>query len=187
MSQVTVESLDRLRPNLQSLMAERARSLPGLRYCDLRIEVREETGAVSENGLEKANAEDYTFDFGVRVIAGGRAAAAGYYGRVLGSADNVESVVWDGLKQAHQRARASASEKSRMQGRYPHLGSSLTGTELAPVPVAQDTVPATFVTDPRSVSLAETLRMAVDGCKALQDTGGKGALLCCLGQYVSAA
>ena len=173
MSQVTVESLDRLRPNLQSLMAERARSLPGLRYCDLRIEVREETGAVSENGLEKANAEDYTFDFGVRVIAGGRAAAAGYYGRVLGSADNVESVVWDGLKQAHQRARASASEKSRMQARYPHLGSSLTGTELAPVPVTQDTVPATFVTDPRSVSLAETLRMAVDGCKALQDTGGK--------------
>lgn len=84
MSQVTVESLDRLRPNLQSLMAERARSLPGLRYCDLRIEVREQTGAVSENGLEKASTEDYTFDFGVRAIAGGRAPAAGYYGRVLG-------------------------------------------------------------------------------------------------------
>ena len=175
MNQVTVESLDRIRPSLQSLMTERARTLPGLRYCDLRIEVREEKGAVSENGSEKASAEDYSFDFGVRAISGGRIPAAGYYGRVLGAADaaNIESVVWGGLKQAHQRARASASEKSRMQGRYPHLGASLTGAELAAVPAAQDTVPAAFAADPRSVTVAETLRMAVDGCKALQDSGGK--------------
>jgi TldD protein len=175
MSQVTVESLDRIRPNLQSLMAERARSLPGLRYCDLRIEVREEKGALSENGSEKASAEDYAFDFGVRAIAGGRTSAAGYYGRVLGAADasNIESVVWEGLKQAHQRARASASEKARMRGRYPNLGASLAGAELAAVPAAQDTVPATFTADPRSVTVAETLRMAVDGCKALQDSGGR--------------
>ena len=175
MSQVTVESLDRIRPNLQSLMTERARSLPGLRYCDLRIEVREEKGALSENGSEKASAEDYAFDFGVRAIAGGRTSAAGYYGRVLGAADagNIESVVWEGLKQAHQRARASASEKARMRGRYPNLGASLAGAELAAVPAAQDTVPATFTADPRSVTVAETLRMAVDGCKALQDSGGR--------------
>jgi TldD protein len=156
-------------------MAERARSLPGLRYCDLRIEVREEKGALSENGSEKASAEDYAFDFGVRAIAGGRTSAAGYYGRVLGAADasNIESVVWEGLKQAHQRARASASEKARMRGRYPNLGASLAGAELAAVPAAQDTVPATFTADPRSVTVAETLRMAVDGCKALQDSGGR--------------
>ena len=175
MSQVTVESLDRIRPSLQSLVAERSRSLPGLRYCDLRIEVREEKGAMSENGLEKASAEDYAFDFGVRVIAGGRTPAAGYYGRVLGAADagNIESVVWEGLQQAHQRARASASEKSRMRGRYPHLGASLAGAELAPVPAVKATVPAAFTADPRTVPVAETLRMAVDGCKALQDSGGK--------------
>ena len=113
--QVTVESLDHYRSNLQTLIAERSKSLPGLRYCDLRIEVREEKGAMAENGNEKASAEDYAFDFGVRAVAGGRTSAAGYYGRVLGAADasNLEAVVWDGLKQAHQRARASAASGLR--------------------------------------------------------------------------
>ena len=69
---VTVESLDRYRANLPSLVAEKAKTLPGLRYCDLRIEVREEKGAVAENGAEKGSSEDYTFDFGVRAIAGVR-------------------------------------------------------------------------------------------------------------------
>ena len=132
---VTVESLDRYRSSLQSLVAERSKSLPGLRYCDLRIEVREEKGAVAENGNEKASAEDYAFDFGVRAIAGGRTSAAGYYGRVLGAADadNLETVVWDGLKQAHQRARASAANKRRISGRYEALGQSLSDTDLAPL------------------------------------------------------
>jgi NAD+--asparagine ADP-ribosyltransferase len=42
---VTVGSLDRFQANLQSLVAEKAKTLPSLRYCDLRIEVREEKGA----------------------------------------------------------------------------------------------------------------------------------------------
>ena len=168
--QITVESLDRYRSNLQALIAERSRSLRGLRYCDLRIEVREAKGAASENGQEKASAEDYDFDFGVRAIAGGRTAAAGYYGRVLGAsdADNLEAVVWAGLQQAFQRARANAANKSRLRSSYAHLGQSLAACELAPVPAARDTVPATYRTDPRSVPLAEVLRMAVDGCKAMQ-------------------
>ena len=134
--QITVESLDRYRSNLQALIAERSRSLRGLRYCDLRIEVREAKGAASENGQEKASAEDYNFDFGVRAIAGGRTAAAGYYGRVLGAADadNLEAVVWAGLQQAYQRARANAANKSRLRSSYAHLGQSLAACELAPVP-----------------------------------------------------
>ena len=66
---VSVETLDRMRPNLLSVVMERAKKLPALRYCDLRIEVREEKGAVADNGNEKASSEDYVFDFGVRVIA----------------------------------------------------------------------------------------------------------------------
>ena len=94
-----MESLDRFRANLQSLVAEKAKTLPDFRYCDLRIEVREEKGAVAENGSEKASSEDYAFDFGVRVIAGGRTSASGYYGRVLGTTDldRLEDVVWDGI------------------------------------------------------------------------------------------
>lgn len=84
---ISVETLDILRPNLRALIAERARTLPDLRYCDLRIEVREEKGAVAENGNAKAGREDYSFDFGVRAISGDSARAAGYYGRVLGQSD----------------------------------------------------------------------------------------------------
>ena len=167
---VTVDTLDRFRAGLLSLVAERAKRLPGLRYCDLRIQVREEKGAVAENGNEKASAEDYSFDFGVRVIAGARASASGFYGRILGAVDaeNIEATVWEGISQAHQRARANARHKNASRSRFGILGASLANTELAPVPVAQDTVPAQYVVDPRSVPLPETVRMAVDGCKALQ-------------------
>ncbi len=168
--QLTVDILDRMRPDLASLVMERARKLPAMGYCDLRIEVREEKGALAENGSEKASAEDYAFDFGVRVIAGAGTPAAGYYGRVLGATDagNIEAVVWEGIRQAHQRARASARLKAQTRGRFGALGQSITGTSLAPVAIARDTVPATYLTDPRSVPLSETVQMAVDGCKALR-------------------
>ena len=167
---LTVDILDRMRPNLASLIMERARKLPAMRYCDLRIEVREEKGALAENGGEKASAEDYAFDFGVRAIAGAGASAAGYYGRILGSADagNIEAVVWEGIRQAHQRARASARLKGRTRTQFGALGRSIAGTALAPVAIATDTVPATYLTDPRAVPLTETVKMAVDGCKAVQ-------------------
>ncbi len=166
---VTIDILDRMRPNLASLVQERAKALAGMRYCDLRISVREEKGAAAENGNEKSSAEDYIFDFGVRAIAGSRLTAAGYFGRVLGTTDaaNIENVVWQGIRQAHQRARSNARLKSIIRGRFGALGSSLSGTDLAPVPIAQDTVPAAYSMDPRSVPLQETMRMAVDGCKAV--------------------
>ena len=167
---ITVDILDRMRPNLASLLQERAKSLPGMRYCDLRISVREERGAVAENGNEKASAEDYSFDFGVRAIAGARVSAAGYFGRILGSADaaNIEKIVWQGIRQAHQRARSSARYKSVSRGRFGALGTSITGTELAPVPAAEDSVPAIYTVDPRAVPLADAVKLAVDGCNALR-------------------
>ena len=166
--------LDRMRPNLASLVMERARRLPGLVHCDLRIQVKESKGAASENGHEKASSQDTEFDFGVRVIAGGRYSAAGFYGGILGSADipNIENVVWAGIRAAHQRARVSARHKGLIKGRFATLGGSLTQTKLAPVPIVQDTVPATYLQDPRDVPLAEIVRMAVEGCQAVQSQGG---------------
>ena len=172
---ISVETLDILRPNLRALIAERARTLPDLRYCDLRIEVREEKGAVAENGNAKAGREDYSFNFGVRAISGDSARAAGYYGRVLGQSDagNIEALVWEGLEEAHRRARASASRKEQMRRRHTLLGASLGDSDLAPVPPAVDTVAATYADDPRDVSLDAVVQMAVEGCRALQDTRGE--------------
>ena len=45
---ITVEILDRMRPNLASVVMERAKRLPGTRYCDVRLQVRQEQGAVAE-------------------------------------------------------------------------------------------------------------------------------------------
>ena len=111
---VETELMDQIRPGLATLVTENAKRLLGLRYCDLRISIKEEKGAVAENGSEKASAEDYAFDFGVRVISGGRTTAPGYFGQVLGSADagRIEQVVWSGIQEAHRRARANARLKS---------------------------------------------------------------------------
>ena len=51
-ARVNLESLDLFRDNLQSLVAEKAKTLPNFRYCDLRIEIREEKGAVAEAAPE---------------------------------------------------------------------------------------------------------------------------------------
>ena len=167
---ITVGVLDLMRPNLASLVQERAKTLPGMHYCDLRIAVREEKGAVAENGNEKASAEDYTFDFGVRVLAGGKMSAPGYFGRILGSVDaaNIEKVVWQGIGEAHRRARSNARMKGIAYRRFGPLGKSLASTELAPVAIVQDRVAAIYRIDPREVPLSDTVKMAVDGCLAVQ-------------------
>ena len=154
---VEVGLLDKIRPQLVSIVNDDAKRLPGLEYCDVRIQVKEEKGAVSENGNEKASAEDYAFDFGVRVISGGRVTAPGFYGRILGAADvdRIAHVVKEGITEAHNRARASARKKASAAKRFGALGSSFSNALLAPVGIAQDTVDAVYETDPRSVSLDE--------------------------------
>ena len=54
------------------------------------------------------------------------------------------------------------------KGRFGSLGDSLVSADLAPVEIVQDTVPASYVVDPRGVPLKDTVAMAVDGCKAAQ-------------------
>lgn len=170
---ISLETLDIIRPNLRSLVAERAKGLPNLRFCDLRIQIREEKRAAAENGNEKSAGEDVAFDFGVRVIVQERMAAAGFFGQVLGVADleRIEAVVWDGIRQAHRRARANARRKVQVKRLYPGVAGSLDDTYLARVPLAEDTAPATYKVDARSVPLSEAVRLAVDGCRAAQVPG----------------
>ena len=174
-TRIEIDLLERIRPQIAALVTEDARRLTGLRYCDVRIELSEEKGAVAENGNEKASAQDSTMDFGVRVIAGGRVAAPGYYGQVLGTADiaRIPEMVWQGIREAHQRAKASAQMKSMARKRFSVLGANLYDTQLATVPIARDTVPAVYRVDPRSVPLSEVVKIAVDSCKAAQGVGSQ--------------
>ncbi len=172
---VTVDLIEKLQPLVHSVATEHARRLRGLRYCDIRLEVREEKAAVSENGLEKQSTEDTVIGLGVRAISGGRAAAPGYYGVILGAhdLDSIERVLADALGHAHQRALASARQKSEARSRFSTLGQSLYDTELAPVQVVQDRVPPRFRIDPRSVPLGQVVKLSTDASKAAAGTSGQ--------------
>ena len=155
---ITVDIIDRIEPKLVPILTERAKSLPDMRYCDLRISVRKEKGAVAENGKSKGQRRRLH-------LRSGRASdwpahgksAAGYLGRILGSADagNIENIVWESIRQAHQRARASARfQKISAVKKFSVLGESITGTELAPVAIAQAIYPATFYNRPQERTAA---------------------------------
>ena len=170
---ISVESLDSIHPGLRALVTERARTLRNFLYCDLRIQAKEEKRGSAENGTEKASSEDVSFNFGVRVIVRHKMSAAGFFGQVLGTADleRIEAVVWEGIREAHARARSNALKKAQTRRFYPGLGDSLDDTYLARVPVAEDSVPPVYEIDPRSVPLEETVRLAVAGCRAAQSRG----------------
>ena len=169
-STVDIEYLDKVRSKINALVTEDAKRLRGLRYCDVRMQVKEEKGAAAENGAERMSSEDYAFGFGVRVIAEDKAHAPGYYGRILGDADagNISQAVMEGIREAHQRATANARMKAKARGRFGALSDSLYDTHLAPVPIAEDSVTTTYGVDPRTVSLEGATKMAVDSCKAAQ-------------------
>ena len=167
---ITTDFLAQVRPLVYSTATEYSKRFPGLRYCDLRLEVRESTGAMAENGHDKISSEDYAFSLGVRVMAGRRAVAPGYYGKVLGAtdADRLEQVLREALEHAYRRAMANSRGKEGVRRRLGGLGETLRNIELAPVRVCQDTVLALYKTDPRAVPLASVAKMALEGCKAAQ-------------------
>jgi len=170
---ITIETLDALRDRAVAVITEEARRLRGLRYADLRLEVSEGQAAAAENGTEKFSSRDYGLSLGVRVIAGGRATAAGYFGRQLGAADlpSFHTVLRDALGHAHRRALASARQKLHAR-RLGLLGEAITDTVLAPIPVRQAVVPARYEIDPRSVPLEKVLALALEASKAIHGLGG---------------
>jgi TldD protein len=161
---ITTDLIERITPMVQELTGGRARALAHLRYADLRIEVVEGKAATAENGASKFSGDDYGCSFGVRVLAGDRTVAAGYYGRVLGAADlgQLERILAEGLERAYRRALANAECKAAAREKFGDLGEALEATRLCPVQVRQDAVPAEYEVDPRAVSLAEMVRYTTD-------------------------
>jgi TldD protein len=161
---IRTELIERITPIARDLMTERAPSLPGLRYADMRIEIGEAKFATSENGAPKSSGEDQAFSFGVRVLAGSRMVAAGHYGRALGAADisDLERILKEGLASAYRRAMANADHKAQAREKFGGLGESFEDTRLHPVRVHQEIVPAVFEIDPREVRLDEMVRLSTD-------------------------
>ena len=136
-SKITIDLIDGIKEMVQALATAHARSLAHLRYADLRIEVAEGKAAAAENGASKFSGEDYGFSFGVRVLAGDRMVAPGYFGRSLGAADlaELERILKDGLEAAYRRAMANGELKATVREKFGSLGDSLMDTRLHPIAV----------------------------------------------------
>jgi len=156
--------IDRIAPLAGELVTTWARSLADLRYADLRLEVAEGKYAAAENGASKSSGDDYGFAFGIRVLAGRRMTAPGYFGRSLGAADipHLDRILKEALQAAYRRAMANAEFKAEVKGKFGALGDSLSDTRLHPVQVRREIVPAVFEMDPRAVPLDEMVRFTTD-------------------------
>ena len=165
----TIELIGELKAEVAAHFTERARRL-GCQYADLRLEIIESQFAWAENGNCKQSGRDDALACGIRVIAGDGMKAPGYYGQSLGVADRdrLGRVIRDGLGHAHARAVANARGKSAARTAFPGLGGAFWDTRLAPVPPLQDTVPAVYEVDPRSVPLADIIVFTREIGRSLQ-------------------
>ena len=161
---VSIDVIPDIRDSLYDLVSGYARSKRFCHYADLRIEISEGKAAVSENGMDKFSGEDYGFAFGVRVLAGDRVTAPGYFGELVGSADlpRLNERLREALDHAYDRALANARGKEGARSRFGVLGSSLADMTLAPIDVRQDTVDAQYEMDPRDVPLEDAVKYVRD-------------------------
>ena len=169
---IEIGLIDRITPLVQGLVIARAQALPHLVHADVRVEVSEGKYAGAENGSAKSSGDDYTFAFGIRVLAGDRMVAPGYFGRGMGTADlgRLEQLLTEGLLSAYRRAMANAEQKAVAREKFGSLGEALADTRLHPVRVSQEVVPARFQIDPREVNLEEMVQFSVDVSRRVSES-----------------
>ncbi|MCH8813500.1 MAG: TldD/PmbA family protein [Chloroflexi bacterium] len=167
---VSIEIIPQIREAVHDLVGSYVKGKRSCRYADIRIEVSEGKMAVAENGMDKFSGEDYGFEFGVRVIAGERVAAPGYFGEIIGAADlgRLQDNLREALDRAYDRAMANARGKDSTRSRFTALGDALTDVTLAPIDVRQDTTDAKYEIDPREVPLDDAVEYVRDVSKRVQ-------------------
>jgi len=161
---VSIETIPEIRDGIFDLVSKYAKSKRFCKYADVRIEISEGKGAVSENGMDKFAGEDYGFALGVRTLAGERQTAPGYYNELVGAADlpRLTERIGEALDHGYDRAVANARAKQGTRSRFAVLGSSLYDTTLAPIPASQDTVDAKYEQDPREIPLDDATKYVRD-------------------------
>jgi TldD protein len=170
---ISTDLIERVTPMVRDLVTSRARARAHLRYADVRLEAIQGKYAAAENGDAKGAGEDATLGFGVRVLAGDRMGAPGYFGRGLGEADlpDLERILDEGIMAAYRRAMANAEWKAQARDKFGALGEALADTRLHPVRVCQDVVPACYEIDPRSVDVGEIVRFTRDVSRRVKAAG----------------
>ncbi len=166
----SIDVIPEIRDAVFDLVTSYAKGKRFCRHADIRIEVSEGKVAVAENGMDKFSGEDYGFAFGVRVLGGERLTSPGYVCELVGSADlpRLQERLRDALDHAYDRAVANARSKDGARMRFSGLGDALTDMALAPVEVRQDTIDATYETDPRETPLHDVSKYVKDVSQRVQ-------------------
>lgn len=166
---ITTALIDEIKEDLTYLVHQSKGELPDCHYIDLRVEAGEGQGAAAQDGMMKFSIRDYSLSYGVRVIAGRGILAPGYFGQTLGVADtdNLPRIIGDGLSKAYQRAIASSRFKSERKSHWGVLGGALWSTELAPIEVCQDTIPAVYNISPLDVPLEQISKLVQEVSSAV--------------------
>ena len=174
-SRVGVDYVETARDIVRDIVTGWAKTLTGLRHCDIRLEVQQGKEASVENGSVKQAGDDYSFAIGAHVLAGNGALAPGYAGNMLGTADTsrLGPAIKEMLTTAHTRAVHSAGLKERARQRFPTLGSSLADLTWAPVPIHHRTIAAQYETDPLGVSLQHLIDIGSEASKAIAGLGNR--------------
>ena len=163
-SRLSVDVVDGVKSTVREIVRETVRSLPDFHYGDVRLEVTEAKAAAAENGGSKYSGDDAGLALGVRVLAGDRTVAPGYVGLVLGATDvdSLPRLVREALQRAYRRARVNAEMKADAREKFGALGEALAPTRLHPIEVREDTVPAVYDVDPRTVDLGAMVAYTTD-------------------------
>jgi TldD protein len=163
-TRITVELIDRVKADAREVLRDARRRLPHLAYADLRLEVSEGKAAAAENGESRFSGDDYGFAAGVRVLAGERMVAPGWVGLTLGTADlaDLPRRLREALERAYRRAMVNGELKATAREKFGPLGAALADTRLHPIDVREDTVPAVYAIDPRTLPLAEMVAFTTD-------------------------
>jgi TldD protein len=161
---ITVDLIDDVKSTVRDLLRDAARRLPHLAYADARLEVTEGKSAAAENGESRFSGDDYGFTAGVRVLAGDRMVAPGWVGLTLGTADldDLPRRLGEALERAYRRAMLNGELKATAREKFGPLGEALADTRLHQVEVREDSVPAVYTVDPRTLSLGEMVGFTTD-------------------------
>ena len=170
---ITVDLIDRIKTDAREVLRDARRRLPYLAYADLRLEVSEGKSAAAENGESRFSGDDYGFAAGVRVLAGERMVAPGWVGLTLGTADlaDLPRRLREALERAYRRAMVNGELKATAREKFGPLGEALADTRLHPIDVREDTVPAVYAIDPRTLPLAEMVAFTTDVSRRVAAAG----------------
>ncbi|HYA34125.1 MAG TPA: hypothetical protein VEF03_00835, partial [Candidatus Binataceae bacterium] len=170
------DAAERIKRNVNEIVARYARSHRDIVYADLRFETVFNRSASATNGESRESAETESAGFAVTIHAGvGGALGHGQIGveigRVALDERRLKAAIADAFANARTRALASAREKKALIRVLGARARSLAHQGFPPRAAIRDEVEATFGEDPRTVDLKKIEGLALRSSRAIGSLG----------------